>query len=226
MTLDRRWLLGVARAEREGLGRTIQYTPPEYWESESPVEDWRLLRDVLAHLAANEVSAAALVGDEEATELEEYRKSLPRGEVFSAGGFNHWAVDRRAELEHVSLALDWGRAADLLLARASKLTDEDWRSSVVTWLAGDIKVGYLVQSRVAEWWVHGEDFRTGGRLPPRLVHEPIFVTNDLAVRMIPYALEVAGVTFSGRTVRIELAAMGGGTWHQGCLLYTSPSPRD
>ncbi|HVM12317.1 MAG TPA: maleylpyruvate isomerase family mycothiol-dependent enzyme [Actinomycetota bacterium] len=215
MTLDRKWLLGVARGEREALGRTIQYTPPEYWESTSPAEAWERLRDILAHLAANEVSAAALVGDEEATELEEYGKSLPKGEPFSAEGFNRWAVERRADQGHLTLALDWGRAADLLLSRASQLSDDDWNAKVVTWLAGDIKVGYLVQSRVAEWWIHGEDFRTGGRLPPRVQHPPIFVTNDLAVRMIPYALEVAGVSFPGRTVRIDLTAAGGGEWHQG-----------
>jgi hypothetical protein len=49
MVLDREWLLGVARQEREALGRTIQYTRPDAWEHPSP---WRgrPLADVLSHL--------------------------------------------------------------------------------------------------------------------------------------------------------------------------------
>ena len=224
MTLDRTWLLGVASAEREALGRTIQYTPPQFWEAEGPVEGW-LVRDVLAHLAANEVAAAAVIGGEPATDIEEYTKSLPRGESFTTEAYNRWAVERRAEQGPIALALDWGRAADLLLDRASALTDEDWSGRVVSWLAGDIKVGYLVQSRVSEWWVHGEDLRAGGQLPPRLEHPPIFVTCDLAVRMIPYALDVAGRRAPGTSVGIELEAVGGGTWHQGTGRGETP-PQD
>jgi hypothetical protein len=38
--------------------------------------------------------------------------------------------------------------------------------------------------------------------------------NDLAIRTIPYALSLAGLSLPGKSVRIDLDAVGGGTWHQ------------
>jgi uncharacterized protein (TIGR03083 family) len=213
MTLDREWLLAVARAEREALGRTVQYTAPEAWEAESPCERWRN-KDVLAHLAASEVAAAAIVAGEEASEVEEYRKTLD-SRPFRGTEWNDWTVERRRDLPTLQLAMEWGRAADLLLSRAGKATDDEWQDRMVAWTAGDIRLGYLVQARVAEWWAHGEDIREGGLLPPRREHNPIYALNDLAIRMIPYALSLEGHSFPGKSVRIELESTGAGTWHQG-----------
>jgi uncharacterized protein (TIGR03083 family) len=208
--LERDELLAVARHERDALGRTVQYAPPERWLEPSPCEGWRV-KDVLAHLAASEVAAAALVGGEDATELDEYRKSLD-GEPATPDGWNGWSVARRADDAPVALALEWGRAADLLLARAAAATEEDWRDLEIAWVAGDIRLRYLVQARVAEWWVHGEDIREGAALPPRLEHWPVLVVNDLAIRLIPYSLSLAGLSFPGKMVRVSLQGVGGGTW--------------
>jgi uncharacterized protein (TIGR03083 family) len=213
MTLDRMWLLGVARAEREGLGRTVQYTDPDAWGNDSPCEGWRV-RDVLAHLAASEVAAAALLGEETATEIEEFAKTVDGDEV-TLDGFNEWAVRRRAETGVRSVALEWGRAADLLLARASKTSAEDWNENRVPWFGADLRTGDFIQYRVAEWWVHGSDILIGGMLPPRLEHPPIYCVNDLAVRLLPYALSLKGLSFPDRSVAIDLKAVGGGRWHQG-----------
>ena len=214
MVLDRTWLLGVAESERVALGRTIQYMPPDGWENESPAPGWRN-RDLLAHVASAEVAFAAILGEEAPSEVEEYAKSLPKGETFTTSGFTEWAIARRAEQGPVALALDWGKAADLLLSRASKITEEDWRDKAMSSLAGELKVGYLVQFRVWEWYMHGEDLRAGGQLPPRLEHPPVFASCDLAIRMIPFALEVAGLSFPGKSVQVDLTGVGEGTWHQG-----------
>ena len=208
--MDRDALLGVARHERDALGRTVQYTPPDRWLEESPCEGWRV-KDVLAHLAASDVTAAALIGDEEATELEDYRKSLDRAPG-DPDGWNEWSVARRAHQAPVALGLEWGRAADLVLTRAAAASEDDWRAREIPWVAGDIRLRYLVQVRVAEWWVHGEDLREGAALPPRLEHWPVFVVNDLATRLIPYSLSLAGRTFPGRVVRVTLQGVGEGTW--------------
>ncbi|HJV04656.1 MAG TPA: maleylpyruvate isomerase family mycothiol-dependent enzyme [Actinomycetota bacterium] len=221
MTLDREWLLAVARAEREALGRTVQYTAPEAWEADSPCEGWRN-KDVLAHLAAAEVAAAAIVAGEEATEVEEYRKTL-EGRPFRGTEWNDWTVARRRDVPTLQLATEWGRAADLLLARAGKATDEEWRDRMVAWTAGEIRFGYLIQARVAEWWAHGEDIREGSLLPPRGEHPPIYVLNDLAIRMIPYALSQEGHSFPGRSVQIELEGVGEGRWHQGLEAGKTPA---
>jgi uncharacterized protein (TIGR03083 family) len=210
MEIDRHRMLATARHERDALGRTVQYTPPDRWEAESPCEDWRV-KDVLAHLGASDVAAAALVGGEEPAEVDEYRKTLDGGPL-RPDGWNRWSVERRADASPVSLAQEWGRAADLILARAGKASDDDWHEKQLPWVAGDLRLKYLVQVRVAEWWVHGEDVREGARLPPRREHWPVYAVNDLAVRLIPYALSLAGEDLAPAVVRIELDAVGGGTW--------------
>jgi uncharacterized protein (TIGR03083 family) len=222
MALDRNWLLGTARAEREALGRTIQYTPPAAWEAESVSPGWRN-RDIVAHLAASDVAAAAVMGGEAPAEVEDYLKSLEGGPLTTAG-FNEFTVARRADLPFRQVVREWGAAADLFLARASKVAAEEWTTRKVPWMAGDIGVSYLVQSRVMEWWLHGEDMLAGGNNPPRLEHPPIFCVNDLAVRMIPYSLGVAGLAFPGRTVKVELQAVGGGSWHWGLAPHETPAP--
>jgi uncharacterized protein (TIGR03083 family) len=211
--LDRERLLGISRFEREALGRTVQYTPPQLWEAESPCEGWRV-KDVLAHLAAAEVAAAAIAGDEAPAEVEEYRKGLEAGRPLVVDEWNRWSVDRRRDVPPVSLALEWGKAADLLLTRVAAASAEDWANKEVPWVAGDLRLRYLVQSRMAEWWVHGEDIREGGHLPPRREHWPIYVVNDLAIRLIPYSLSIAGRDIRGKTVEIELEGVGEGVWRR------------
>jgi uncharacterized protein (TIGR03083 family) len=211
MDIDRDQVLGIARFERDALGRTVQYTPPDHWEAESVRNGWRV-KDVLAHLSSAEVVAAALVADEEPGEVEEYRKTLD-GEPLRSEAWQRWAVERRRDASPVSLGLEWGRAADLLLTRAGQASDEDWHQKQVPWIAGDIRLRYLVQARVAEWWVHGEDIREGGRLPPRREHWPVYLVNDLAARLIPYALSLAGEDRGGKVVRIELERVGAGVWN-------------
>jgi uncharacterized protein (TIGR03083 family) len=222
MTLDRPWLLSTARAEREALGRTIQYTPPEAWEQESPSHGWRN-RDIVAHLAAGEVAAAAVLAEEVASEIQEYVKGL-EGEPATLDGFNEFSVRSRADLPFRQVVAEWGAAADLFLSRASKIPPEEWASKKVEWMAGPLGVSYLVQSRVMELWLHGEDILAGGGNPPRLEHPPIYCVNDLAVRTIPYALSLAGLSFPGRSIKVDLEAVGGGTWHWGLAPRESPPP--
>jgi uncharacterized protein (TIGR03083 family) len=213
MELSRKRMLAIARAEREALGRTIQYTAPERWEAESPAEGWRV-KDVLAHLAASEVSAAEVLADEEAAEVQEFRKTLETGAAFSGDAFNDWSVARRADTPARSLAMEWGRAADLFLTRAGQATEDEWMGKEVAWITADLRLRYLVMVRMAEWWGHGEDIREGAALPPRLEHFPIHVVNDLSIRMLPYSLSLAGHSFPGKVVQIDLEAEGEGTWRR------------
>jgi len=211
MTLDRDQMLTTARHERDALGRTCQYMPPDRWEVPARREG-RRVKDVLAHLAASDVAAAALVAGEEATEVEEFRKSLD-GEDFTDDAWDEWVVEKSKNDSPVSLAREWGRAADLFLARVGEASAKDWNEREIPWMASDIRLKYLVQARVSEWWVHGEDVREGGRLPPRREHWPIYVVNDLAIRLIPYSLSRAGLLFGDKSVRIDLDGVGEGSWH-------------
>jgi uncharacterized protein (TIGR03083 family) len=223
ITRDR--LLTTARDERDALGRTVQYMPPDRWEEPAALwEGWRA-KDVLAHLAPSEVVAASLLADEEVTELDEYRKTL-EDRPFDVDAWNEWTVERRRDSSAVSLAKEWGRAADLLLSRAAKVSDQDWREREIPWVAGDIRLKYLVQVRVAEWWIHGEDIRQAGRLPPRREHWPILTVNDLAIQLIPYALSRGGHSFADASVQIDLGGVGEGTWHQDVSPGDLPSGKE
>jgi hypothetical protein len=92
-------------------------------------------------------------------------------------------------------------------------------------VAGQIGVRYLVQSRVVEWWLHGEDLREGTGLEENPQHWPIHLTNDLAIRMLPYSLGQAGLSFPGRSVQVDLEGAGEGLWHWGLAPRETP-PED
>ena len=208
--LERDWLLGVARREREALGRTIQYTDPEAWENPGP---WRgrPIADVLCHLAADEIASAALYGSEEASELEEWRKAA---EDPTAEAWIEWSTARRLEQHPVATAIEWGGAADLFIARAAETTLEDWTQKQVPWVAGDLKLGYLVQHRVVQWWLHGQDILEGGGQALRREHDPTFVVNDFAIKLLPYALSLAEIELPGKIAAVELEQVGAGKWVQ------------
>jgi uncharacterized protein (TIGR03083 family) len=210
--LDRHWLLGVARREREALGRTIQYTDLEAWENPSP-DRGMPIADVLSHLAATEIAGAAALGDEEQTEVDEFRKAAGE-DGLTLDGFSAWAIARRAEQPPVTTGLEWGRAADLLIRRADAVSDEDWRDKELPWFGGDLRLGYFLQYRVAQWWLHGQDILDGGGRPLRREHDPTFVVNDFAIRLVPYALSLALDDVPDLVVRVELEAVGGGVWIQ------------
>ncbi len=213
MGLDRRTLTGIANAERQRLGRTIQFAPPESWEAPSACAGW-WNRDVVAHLAAQDTAAAQLLKGDPAAEFDEYRSSIGEAELTSEG-LNAWLVARRSGLAVREVLTGWGAAADSLLAFAGLLSDEDWQTERVPWLSGDIGVPYLVQSRVIEWWVHGEDMRATNGLGPNVQHWPVYLTCDMGIRMLPWALSQAGLDLRGHTVRVDLEGAGEGSWTWG-----------
>jgi uncharacterized protein (TIGR03083 family) len=196
--------------------------PPEAWDQESRLPHWRN-RDIVAHLAAAEVVAAGVLAAEAPAELDEFLKT-EEGRHPTLDRFNDFSVKRRADLPFRQVALEWGSAADLFLSRVGRVTPEDWTGRRIPWVTGEIPVRYLVQARVAEWWMHGEDLRAGGGLEPRIEHWPIFVLNDLAIRALPWALGLAGLTYHGRSVRVTLEGAGGGDWHYGLAPKEVPAP--
>lgn len=213
MSLDRTTLLGVAHAERQRLGRTIQFADPLTWEQPSALPGW-WNRDVMAHLAAQDTAAAQIVKGDPPQELNEYRAGLG-DEAFAVDGFNEFAVARRAGLPTREVLVVWGKAADAFLAYAGLLSEEDWDRERFAWLAGDIAIRYLVQSRLIEWWIHGEDMRATNGLGPEYQHWPIHLTIDMGIRMLPWSLGQAGLDLTGYSVQVDVEGAGEGSWHWG-----------
>jgi uncharacterized protein (TIGR03083 family) len=222
MTVPRSTMLGVAHAERARLGRTMQYAPPDTWDRDSVCEGWRN-RDIVAHLAAQDTAAAQLLADEPAVEFDAFREAND-GQLW-VNGFNEWAVTTRADVPARQVIADWGRAADAFLVLAARTSAEAWGERRVEWVAGAIGVRFLVQSRAIEWWLHGEDIRESAGLEENLQHWPVYLTSDLAIRMLPYSLGRAGLSFPGRSVQVDLEGVGEGTWHWGLAPGESP-PED
>jgi uncharacterized protein (TIGR03083 family) len=218
--LQRTTMVGIAHAERERLGRTIQYTPPAAWDTDSVCDGWRN-RDIVAHLAAQDTAAAQLVAGQPPVEFDAFREAND-GELW-VNGFNEWAVKLRDETPTRQVIADWGRAADAFLTLCTNLDEDEWPTKRVDWVAGSIGVRYLVQARVIEWWVHGEDLREGAGLEPNVQHWPVYLTCDLAIRMLPFSLGQAGLSFPGGSLRVELEGVGGGSWHWGLAPRETPA---
>ena len=213
MSLDREQLLGVAYAERQRLGRMIQYAEPATWDQPSAADGW-WNRDVMAHLAAGDTLAAQLVAGEPATELEEFNRDH-EGSSFDIDAFNAWTVNRRSGTETREILTTWGQAAESFLSHAAGLSEEDWAERRFDYVAGPIAARYLVQTRVVEWFLHGEDMRATNGLGPQYQHQPVNLTVDLAVRMLPRSLGRAGHDLSGLSVKVDVEGAGEGSWHWG-----------
>lgn len=213
MSLDREQLLGVAYAERQRLGRMIQYAEPATWDQPSAADGW-WNRDVMAHLAAGDTLAAQLVAGEPATELEEFNRDH-EGSSFDIDAFNAWTVNRRSGAETREILTTWGLAAESFLSHAASLSDEEWAERRFEYVAGPIAARYLVQTRVVEWFLHGEDMRATNGLGPQYQHQPVNLTIDLAVRMLPWSLGRAGQDLSGLSVKVDVEGAGEGSWHWG-----------
>ena len=222
MSIGRAQLEGFAHAERQRLGRTIQYAAPEIWEQPSTLPGW-WNRDLMAHLAGQDTAAAQLMKGDPAEELDAYRATLD-GQELTTDGLNTFLVNNRSGLPYRDVLAAWGQAAQAFLAYAAVLDDRDWTDRRFEWLSGAIAAKYLVQSRVVEWWVHGEDLRAAADLGPGFQHWPIHLTIDLGVRMLPWALGRAGHDLSGRSVEIRLGGAGEGAWLWGLGAGETPAP--
>ena len=220
--MERDQLLGIAHAERQRLGRMIQYAEPDTWELPSAAAGW-WNRDVMAHLAAQDTAAAQLVAGDPVAELEEFRAGL--GDApFDVDAFNAWTVGRRAEHPIRDLISVWGQAAAAFLAFNARMSEAEWTDRRLGWLAGDIAPRYLVQSRIVEWFLHGEDMRATNGVGLQWEHWPVHLTIDMGVRMLPWALARRGLDFSGRSVQIDAEGAGEGSWHWGLGAGEVPSP--
>ena len=220
VSMSKEELIGIAHAERQRLGRTIQYAAPSIWEEPSICPGW-WNRDIVAHLAALDTAAAQLMKGEPAEELDEYRTSIGDGSIAS-DDLNAFLVDRRSGLPYRDVLTTWGRAAEAFLVYGALLSDDAWREERFHWLSGEIAARYLVQSRVVEWWVHGEDIRAAAGLDPGFEHWPIHLTVDMGVRMLPWSLGQAGIDLQGRSVQIDLEGAGEGSWHWGLGVGETP----
>ena len=223
MSLSKEELIGIAHAERQRLGRTIQYAPADSWEQPSACPGW-WNRDLMAHMGGQDTAAAHVLRGDPAEEIDAYRASLPSEDAFTVDGLNAYLVNNRSALPYREVLTTWGLAAEATLDYAAALSDDEWHDRRFPWLLGAIAARYLVQSRIVEWWVHGEDIRATTGLGPQPQHWPIFLTIDMGVRMLPWTLGEAGIDLQGASVQIDVEGAGEGSWHWGLGAGEAPPP--
>ena len=68
---------------------------------------------------------------------------------------------------------------------------------------------------MVEWWIHGEDMRATNGLGPEYQHWPIYMTIDMGVRMLPWALAKPASTSPATASQIDVDGAGEGSWHWG-----------
>ena len=107
MSVSRQQLIGIAHAERQRLGRTIQYAPADAWEQPSACAGW-WNRDIVAHLGGQDTAAAHLLLGDPAEEIDAYRASLPSDDAFTVDGLNTYFVNNRSALPYRDVLTTWG----------------------------------------------------------------------------------------------------------------------
>lgn len=224
-TIDRERLLSAAGEERARLGRMIQFAEPETWEHPSAAEGW-WNRDVMAHLGAHDTAVAQLLAGRTAEELDAFTAT---GATLDIDAFNTWSVSRRSGLGTREVLETWGRAADAVIAYAAALDETDWSDARYPWFAGDIAPRFLLQSRIVEWFLHGEDMRATNGVSDgwqfQWQHWPVHLTIDMAVRMLPWQLAQAGHDLGGASVLVDVDGAGEGTWRWALGADEVPDPQ-
>ena len=209
-------------------GRTIQYAGPGRGSSRAPptaggtATSWPTSRPATRSPPSSSPANPP-------TELEEFR-----AETCADGVVRHrrlQRLDREPPLRHPRPARcspPGDMAAESFLAHCAALSGtRTGPSERFDYVAGPIAARYLVQTRVVEWWLHGEDMRATNGLGPQCQHWPIYLTIDMAVRMLPWSLGTRRPRPAG--VRRACRSTGGrgrGTWHWGLGSGEVPAGRE
>ena len=198
---DIRELAADLRAEQEALDEVVARLTPEQWGRPTPSPGWSVA-DQIGHLTYFDGTAATAVTDPEA-----FQASI--GALLSAeGGVDGLTLHRH--LDPGALLAAW-RSNRASLHRAVAGLEEGVR---VPWYGPSMSGKSFLTARLMECWAHGQDVvdAVGAERPPsdrlRHVAQIGFITRG-------WTYVNRGVEAPAATIRVELAAPSGGTWHFG-----------
>ena len=152
--------------------------------------------------------------------------------MFHAGHFvappgtehDHWALSwptiERLRTRPVAEAVAELAAACALVIDVATATPED------RWAAGTLALGDVFAARTFELWIHADDIRRSTGRPLRDPDAPrLDRLCRLAASFTPLGMAFAGRTHEGKTMRLVLTGLGGGTWVQPLGLVGSTAER-
>ncbi len=170
------------------------------WEGATPCLGW-LVRDVVAHLAEVDDSAAAIAS----------------GAARTMAGGERSADGTRSALQDSSRAMtrrqlvDWWRAARVRLEAALRPLDARTR---LPWAGPPMSARSFATARLMECWSHGLDALEGARVEPvhsdRLQH-----IAHLGYITRSFAYQTRGQEPNVEPLRVELALPSGAAWSRG-----------
>ncbi len=193
-------LLDDLAAEQRYLDAALAPTADDVWERPTPCEGW-LVRDVIAHLAEVDDSAAAVAAG---------APQYPNGGGRSDDGLRSERQDRARSMTRVQL-VDWWRAARGRLAAALQPLDPKAR---LPWAGPPMSARSFATARLMECWSHGLDALDGAGTAPvdsdRLRH-----VAHLGFITRAFAYQTRGLTPNSEPLRVELLLPSGAAWSRG-----------
>ncbi len=128
MTIDRETdARHRARRARSGSAARSSTRLPAPGTPTASAPGWQN-RDIVAHLAAQEIAAAQLLNGDPAVEFDAFREAND-GELW-VNGFNEWAVKTRAEIPDPRAHAPTGaRPPTRSSTLAARLSDDEWRTT-------------------------------------------------------------------------------------------------
>jgi uncharacterized protein (TIGR03083 family) len=192
--------LGAFITTAAELAHLLDTLSPADWDRATRIEG-ATVRHVVAHLIGVERYVLGCLGRRP-------RLDAPRRQ-------DHWPVSTRAAGDTSAEAVDaltsmwWSEALDLMAACGELGPDHD---VVYHHLAGTVR-GLLVV-RTFELWTHGDDIRQATGRPLDVLDEArlSLMVGEL-MRVLPLGLALSECVQPGRTARLNLTGVGGGSFH-------------
>lgn len=180
----------------DGLGRAVAELPDDALDVVTP--NGLTAHDLVVHMAAQESLLAQNLGIPTAPDLDE-DEIVPR---------THALIPRHAGRDLDDAVALWRASVEANRAWAVENPD---RTAI--WRGLGLTRDDTLLVRSFEAWVHTDDLRrAAGHPTPPPEPRHLGLMSDLAGRILPLALAVAGRTHDGKTARLVLTGAGGGDW--------------
>jgi uncharacterized protein (TIGR03084 family) len=196
--------VGALAEQQAELASLLEPLTGDAWERPTRCAGWDV-RDVVLHLAQTDGMALASLEGRFADDVAERLTGTAASPTTVDEGAAAMVAAERAQ--PAAVVHDRWRLGAAALLEAFRSADPHRR---VRWVAGELSVGTLATTRLAETWIHAGDVASavGVRLAPaaRLRH-----VARLAWRTLPYAFGRAGLAPAG-PVAFELRGPTGEAW--------------
>ncbi len=193
-------LLDDLVAEQRYLDAQLADLPDSDWQHDTPCRGW-MVRDVIAHLAEVDDSAAAVASGA--------ARQMAAGER-SQDGTRSALQDSSRHMTRLQL-VDWWRAARQRLQDALRPLDARQR---LPWAGPPMSARSFATARLMECWSHGLDALDGAGVEPvhsdRLQH-----IAHLGYITRQFAYQTRGLEPNAEPLRVELSLPSGAPWSRG-----------